>query len=76
MIERYTFGNASATGSPDSPILYCLGTGLAFYSPYLFWIAICSAAARRRDSGIRIIGTVFRRRAIVDAQHLAIATSR
>ena len=51
--------------------LYCLATGLAFYSPYLFWLA--TVARRRTD--LALLASDHRRRVpdghAVDAQHLA-----
>src|SRR5258708_15562076 len=40
MIERYTFWDRVCHWFTSLVYIYCLGTGLAFYSPYLFWIAI------------------------------------
>jgi formate dehydrogenase subunit gamma len=38
-LERYTFTERIMHGLSGFTYLYCLGTGLAFYSPHLFWIA-------------------------------------
>jgi formate dehydrogenase subunit gamma len=40
MIERYTYKERLCHWLSGLSYLYCLATGLAFYSPYLFWIAI------------------------------------
>ena len=40
MIERYTFKERLCHWLTGFTYLYCLATGLAFYSPYLFWMAI------------------------------------
>ena len=40
MIERYPFHERLCHWITGFSYLYCLATGLAFYSPYLFWIAI------------------------------------
>jgi len=40
MIERYTFKERLCHWLTGFSYLYCLATGLAFYSPYLFWMAI------------------------------------
>ena len=40
MIERYTFKERLCHWLSGFSYLYCLSTGLAFYSPYLFWIAV------------------------------------
>jgi formate dehydrogenase subunit gamma len=39
-IERYTFHERMCHWITGFAYLYCLATGLAFYSPYLFWIAV------------------------------------
>lgn len=40
MIERYRFPERLCHWVSAFSYCYCLGTGLAFYTPYLFWIAI------------------------------------
>lgn len=40
MIERYTFRERLCHWLTGFAYLYCLATGLAFYSPYLFWMAV------------------------------------
>ncbi len=40
MIERYTFHERICHWSTGLVYLYCLSTGLAFYTPHLFWIAM------------------------------------
>ncbi len=39
-VERYTFEERLCHWLTGFSYLYCMATGLAFYSPYLFWIAI------------------------------------
>ena len=39
-IERYTFKERICHWFAGLTYLYCLCTGLAFYTPYLFWVAI------------------------------------
>ena len=39
-VERYSFRERLCHWSSAVAYVYCLGTGLAFYTPYLFWIAI------------------------------------
>ena len=39
-IERYSFSERVCHWTAGLGYLYCLATGLAFYSPYLFWMAI------------------------------------
>jgi formate dehydrogenase subunit gamma len=40
MIERYNFKERVCHWLTGFAYLYCLSTGLAFYTPYLFWLAI------------------------------------
>jgi formate dehydrogenase subunit gamma len=40
MIERYTFHERICHWLTGFSYLYCLTTGLAFYTPYLFWLAV------------------------------------
>lgn len=40
MIERYSFHERICHWLTGVTYCYCLATGLAFYSPYLFWLAI------------------------------------
>lgn len=40
MIERYTFKERVCHWLTGFSYLYCLATGLAFYTPYLFWVAV------------------------------------
>jgi formate dehydrogenase subunit gamma len=40
MIERYTFIERLCHWVTGFSYLYCLATGLAFYTPYLFWLAV------------------------------------
>jgi formate dehydrogenase subunit gamma len=40
MIERYPFHERICHWLTGFAYLYCLLTGLAFYSPYLFWLAV------------------------------------
>jgi formate dehydrogenase subunit gamma len=39
VIERYTFSERLMHALTAVTYLYCLATGLAFYSPHLFWLA-------------------------------------
>jgi formate dehydrogenase subunit gamma len=38
-LERYTFSERIMHWTSGLTYLYCLATGLAFYSPHLFWLA-------------------------------------
>ena len=40
MIERYPFHERICHWFTGFAYVYCLATGLAFYSPYLFWLAV------------------------------------
>lgn len=40
MIQRYTFNERVMHWLASITYVYCLATGLAFYSPYLFWLAV------------------------------------
>ena len=39
-LERYNFTERIAHALTGLTYLYCLATGLAFYSPHLFWLAV------------------------------------
>ena len=39
-IQRYTFRERIMHWLTAGVYTYCLATGLAFYTPYLFWIAV------------------------------------
>src|SRR5258706_16434526 len=39
-IQRYTFTERVCHWAPAATYTYCLSTGLAFYSPHLFWMAL------------------------------------
>jgi formate dehydrogenase subunit gamma len=45
MIERYTFRERICHWFTGLTYSYCLATGLAFYTPHLFWIAIVLGGA-------------------------------
>jgi formate dehydrogenase subunit gamma len=45
VLERYTFTERIAHAFTGVTYLYCLGTGMAFYSPHLFWIALALGGA-------------------------------
>ena len=40
MIQRYSFSERICHWVTSFAYVYCLGTGAAFYTPYLFWIAV------------------------------------
>jgi formate dehydrogenase subunit gamma len=44
-VERYNFNERLCHWTSAFAYVYCLCTGLAFYTPYLFWIAIAFGGA-------------------------------
>lgn len=59
MIERYTFHERICHWVTGFAYLYCLSTGLAFYTPYLFWIAIALGGAPTSRFWHPILGLTF-----------------
>jgi formate dehydrogenase subunit gamma len=59
MIERYTFWDRICHWSTSLFYMYCLGTGLAFYSPYLFWIAVVLGGGPTSRLWHPIVGLCF-----------------
>jgi formate dehydrogenase subunit gamma len=59
MIERYTFHERICHWVTGVVYCYCLGTGLAFYTPYLFWIAIALGGAPTSRFWHPIVGVAF-----------------
>jgi formate dehydrogenase subunit gamma len=59
MIERYTFKERLCHWLTGFSYLYCLGTGLAFYSPYLFWMAIALGGGPTSRFWHPFIGVLF-----------------
>jgi formate dehydrogenase subunit gamma len=58
-IERYTFTERVMHWLSGLTYLYCLGTGLAFYSPHLFWIAYMLGGAPTSRFWHPIVAIVF-----------------
>jgi formate dehydrogenase subunit gamma len=58
-IERYTFRERVMHWLTGLTYLYCLGTGLAFYSPHLYWLAYLLGGAPTSRFWHPIIGIVF-----------------
>ena len=58
-IERYSFSERICHWLAGITYVYCLATGLAFYTPYLFWIAIALGGGPLSRSWHPIIGLVF-----------------
>src|SRR5579863_8825336 len=58
-IERYTFHERLMHWSTAVTYLYCLGTGLAFYSPHLFWLAYMLGGAPTSRFWHPIVGIGF-----------------
>ena len=59
MIERYTFHERLCHWITGFTYLYCLSTGLAFYTPYLFWIAIALGGGPTSRFWHPIVGLAF-----------------
>ncbi|MGP0071139.1 MAG: formate dehydrogenase subunit gamma [Bryobacteraceae bacterium] len=58
-LERYTFHERLMHWSTAVTYLYCLGTGLAFYSPHLFWLAYMLGGAPTSRFWHPIVGIGF-----------------
>lgn len=58
-IERYTFRERVMHWFTGLTYLYCLGTGLAFYSPHLYWLAYLLGGAPTSRFWHPIVGIVF-----------------
>jgi formate dehydrogenase subunit gamma len=58
-VERYTFTERVMHWLSGFTYLYCLGTGLAFYSPHLFWIAYVLGGASTSRFWHPIVAIVF-----------------
>jgi formate dehydrogenase subunit gamma len=59
MIERYPFHERLCHWFTGFSYLYCLATGLAFYTPYLFWIAIALGGGPASRFWHPVLGLVF-----------------
>jgi formate dehydrogenase subunit gamma len=58
-IERYTYRERMCHWITGLVYVYCLSTGLAFYTPYLFWIAIALGGAPTSRFWHPIVGLAF-----------------
>jgi formate dehydrogenase subunit gamma len=58
-IERYTFRERVMHWITGVTYLYCLATGLAFYSPHLYWLAVILGGAPTSRFFHPMIGIVF-----------------
>ncbi len=58
-IERYTFKERVMHWTAAATYCYCLATGLAFYTPYLFWLAVVLGGGATSRFWHPIIGLVF-----------------
>jgi formate dehydrogenase subunit gamma len=58
-IERYTFRERICHWTTGFTYLYCMLTGLALYSPHLFWIAFALGGAPTSRFWHPIMGVVF-----------------
>jgi formate dehydrogenase subunit gamma len=59
MIERYTYRERVMHWLTALTYVYCLSTGLAFYTPYLFWIAVILGGGPTSRFWHPIIGIAF-----------------
>ncbi len=59
MIERYPFHERICHWLTGFAYLYCLATGLAFYSPYLFWLAVMLGGGPTSRFWHPLLGLVF-----------------
>jgi formate dehydrogenase subunit gamma len=58
-IERYTFKERICHWSSGFSYLYCMATGLAFYTPHLFWLAVALGGGPTSRFWHPLIGLVF-----------------
>jgi formate dehydrogenase subunit gamma len=58
-IERYNFRERVMHWLTGVTYLYCLGTGLAFYTPHLFWIALMLGGGPTSRFWHPILGVLF-----------------
>jgi formate dehydrogenase subunit gamma len=58
-LERYTFTERIMHWTTGLTYLYCLSTGLAFYSPHLYWLAYVLGGAPTSRFWHPIVGIVF-----------------
>ena len=70
VIERYTFKERLMHWFTGGTYLYCLATGLAFYSPHLYWLAYMLGGAPTSRFWHPILACVSDRH-IMDEQPLA-----
>jgi formate dehydrogenase subunit gamma len=59
VIERYTFRERLMHWTSGLTYLYCLATGLAFYSPHLYWLAYMLGGAPTSRFWHPIVGLGF-----------------
>jgi formate dehydrogenase subunit gamma len=59
VIERYPFHERICHWLTGFAYLYCLATGLAFYSPYLFWLAVMLGGGPTSRFWHPMVGVVF-----------------
>ncbi len=59
VIERYKFGERIMHWTTGLTYLYCMATGLAFYSPHLYWLAYMLGGAPTSRFWHPIIGIGF-----------------
>ena len=59
MIQRYTYRERVMHWLAALTYVYCLATGLAFYTPYLFWMAVILGSGPTSRFWHPIIGVAF-----------------
>ena len=59
MIERYTYKERLCHWITGFTYLYCLGTGLAFFTPVMFWIAVMLGGGPSARFWHPIVGLCF-----------------
>ncbi len=59
MIERYSFHERICHWTTAAAYLYCLATGLAFYTPHLFWLAVILGGGPTSRQWHPLLGVVF-----------------
>jgi formate dehydrogenase subunit gamma len=58
-IQRYTFSERITHWVNGATYCYCLATGLAFYTPYLFWLAVVLGGGPTSRYWHPIVGVLF-----------------
>ena len=59
LIQRYTFGERVMHWLTSLTYVYCLATGLAFYTPHLFWMAVVLGGGSTSRYWHPMVGVAF-----------------